>query len=115
MSQEQSTQMSITDSAAKQIAAIRKENGLTASLKITVKAGGCSGFQYDYQIVHELVEGDVKIKHPSGEYVLVDEFSLSNFLADSKLDYVDDLGNAHFKIDNNNVTAKCGCGTSFNI
>jgi iron-sulfur cluster assembly accessory protein len=115
MSEEQSTQMNITDNAAKQISVMRKENGPTAFLKITVKAGGCSGFQYEYQIVHDRADGDVEVKHHSGESLLVDEFSLVNFLSGSELDYIDDLGNARFKIENKNATAKCGCGTSFNI
>ena len=81
---------------------------------VSVLGGGCSGFQYHFNLGARPVEpGDVLIED-HGAKVLVDEVSMG-LLKGSVLDYTEDLSGAGFAIKNPNATAKCGCGNSFNV
>jgi iron-sulfur cluster assembly accessory protein len=82
-------------------------------LRISVEGGGCSGFQYKFDIDHARADDDVVIERESA-VVLVDPAS-APFLAGSEVDFVDDLIGASFRVHNPNATASCGCGTSFSI
>ena len=82
-------------------------------LRVSVEGGGCSGFQYRFDLVKEQAAEDLVV-HEEGATVLVDEVSLP-YMAGSVLDYVDDLIGASFKVKNPNATASCGCGTSFAV
>jgi iron-sulfur cluster assembly accessory protein len=82
-------------------------------LRVSVEGGGCSGFQYKFELVGDRADDDLVIER-GGATVLVDPVSLP-FLAGSRLDYADELIGAAFKIDNPNATASCGCGTSFSL
>jgi iron-sulfur cluster assembly accessory protein len=78
-----------------------------------VLGGGCSGFQYKFDLEDAIKDDDLTFEL-KGTKVVVDEISLG-FLSGSTIDFKEDLGGSFFSIDNPNVTASCGCGTSFNI
>jgi iron-sulfur cluster assembly protein len=84
----------------------------TAGLRVGVRGGGCSGFQYalafDEQRENDLVFEDKGIR------LLVDQPSLP-YVQGSVIDFVDGLQGAGFKVDNPNVIAACGCGSSFRV
>lgn len=103
----------ITERAARRIGQILKSEGGGAKLRISVEGGGCSGFQYKFDVEHDQAEDDLVIERDSA-VVLVDPASVP-FLAGSEVDFVDDLIGASFRVNNPNATASCGCGTSFSI
>lgn len=105
--------MSVTERAAVRIAQIVGAAGVPQMLRVSVEGGGCSGFQYKFELVGDRADDDLVIER-GGATVLVDPVSLP-FLAGSRLDYADELIGAAFKIDNPNATASCGCGTSFSL
>jgi iron-sulfur cluster assembly accessory protein len=106
------TPVSISASAARRLNAILKgEAG--AALRITVKGGGCSGFQYAFDIERRRAEDDLVVTR-DGATVLVDPVSLE-MIKGSELDFVDDLMGQSFRVKNPNAVASCGCGTSFSI
>lgn len=105
--------VSITERAARRIGQILKSEGNGAKLRISVEGGGCSGFQYKFDVERDQAEDDLVIERDSA-VVLVDPASVP-FLAGSEVDFVDDLIGASFRVNNPNATASCGCGTSFSI
>jgi iron-sulfur cluster assembly accessory protein len=105
--------VTISERAARRIGEILKSEGGDAKLRISVEGGGCSGFQYKFDIDKTQAEDDLVIVRDNA-VVLVDPSS-APFLADSELDFVDDLIGASFRVNNPNATASCGCGTSFSI
>lgn len=104
----------LTPSAGKRIAEIIAREPAGTVLRIGVAGGGCSGFQYEYNLVQEEAAADDLVLQEAGGTVLIDELS-QGFMGGSKIDFVDDLIGQAFKIDNPNVVASCGCGTSFAI
>ncbi len=105
--------VTLTGDAAKRIAFLMREEGKNAKLRIEVQGGGCSGFSYGFRFDTEVHDDDLIIELDDA-VVLIDETSLE-FLAGSKIDYVEDLMAAAFKIENPNASSACGCGTSFAI
>jgi iron-sulfur cluster insertion protein len=104
--------VSISSSAAKRLNAILKgEEG--AALRISVKGGGCSGFQYAFDVERSWAEDDVAVTR-DGATVLVDPVSLE-LLKGAELDFVDDLMGQSFRVKNPNAVASCGCGVSFSV
>ncbi|WP_158744648.1 iron-sulfur cluster insertion protein ErpA [Acidisphaera sp. L21] len=99
--------------AAEQIAAIVAAQARPAALRVAVLAGGCSGFQYKFEL-DEIVQPDDLIVESGTARVLVDPASL-DLLAGSQLDYTDELMGSHFTVRNPNATSACGCGTSFAV
>ncbi|MBY0531024.1 MAG: iron-sulfur cluster insertion protein ErpA [Xanthobacteraceae bacterium] len=103
----------VTESAIKKIAAILGSEKEPSVLRVSVEGGGCSGFQYKFDIQRAPESEDVVIAR-NGATVVIDPVSLQ-YLAGSRIDYADELIGAAFKIDNPNATASCGCGTSFSL
>ncbi len=104
--------LSISASAARRLAQLlASEAG--AALRISVKGGGCSGFQYAFDIEKNRAEDDLVITR-EGASVVVDPTSLE-MMRGSELDFVDDLMGQAFKVKNPNAVASCGCGVSFSI
>ncbi len=95
----------------REILAAEERPGLR--LRLSVAGGGCSGFQYRFDLDDRVEEGDIEIEQ-DGARVVVDGMSLM-FLLGSELDFVEDLTGAYFRVNNPNATASCGCGTSFAI
>lgn len=107
------TAVRLTDRAARRISEIIAGEAVPSMLRVSVKAGGCSGFQYAFDLVREREAGDHVIEK-EGATVLIDEVSLP-YMMGAEIDFVDDLIGASFKINNPNATASCGCGTSFSV
>jgi iron-sulfur cluster assembly accessory protein len=107
------TAVTISERAARRIGEILKAEGNDAMLRISVEGGGCSGFQYKFDIERSKADDDLVIARDHA-VVLVDSASVP-FLAGSEVDFVDDLIGASFRVVNPNATASCGCGTSFSI
>ena len=84
----------------------------TAGLRVGVRGGGCSGFQYALAFDNER-DGD-EIFEDHGLKILVDRPSLP-YVRGAVVDYVESLQGAGFKVDNPNVIAACGCGSSFRV
>lgn len=106
--------ISMTESAAKRVKTlIEGENNPDLMLRVMVSGGGCSGFQYGFDLDATVNEDD-HVSEFHGVKLVVDEASLE-LLNGSEVDYVEDLMGAAFTVRNPNATATCGCGTSFAI
>jgi iron-sulfur cluster assembly accessory protein len=105
--------VTISERAARRIGEILRSEGDGAMLRISVEGGGCSGFQYKFDIARDRAGDDIVVSR-NNAVVLVDPTS-ATFLSGSELDFVDDLIGASFRVNNPNATASCGCGTSFSI
>ena len=105
--------VTLTEGAARRIGEILGTESDGAMLRVSVEGGGCSGFQYKFDIDRQQAEEDVVLRREEA-VVLIDPVSLG-FLQGAEIDYVDDLIGASFKINNPNATASCGCGTSFSL
>lgn len=109
----EATPVTVSARAAKRIAAILSKEPQGAMLRVAVEGGGCSGFQYKFDIVKDRETGDL-VLDADGYSVLVDSVSV-DYMAGSVIDFSDELIGAAFKIENPNATAACGCGTSFSL
>ena len=106
------TDLSISASAARRLHKILAgEAG--AALRISVKGGGCSGFQYAFDIEKTRADDDLVFER-DGAAILVDPVSLE-YMKGSEVDFVDDLMGQAFKVKNPNAKASCGCGVSFTV
>ena len=103
----------LTDRAASRIGEILASEPSGSMLRISVNGGGCSGFQYGFD-VDQTRQGDDLVFERNGATVLVDETSMG-FLKGSIVDFVDDLMGQSFRIENPRATSSCGCGTSFSL
>ncbi len=106
-------EVELTERAARRILTVLKDEPEGAALRISVNGGGCSGFQYAFDITRERNADDIAVER-DGATVLIDDTSLQ-FLGGARIDFVDDLMGQAFRIENPNATASCGCGTSFSI
>ncbi len=104
---------SVSERAAERVAEIVAASGKAAALRVSVLAGGCSGFQYRFEL-DEQAQADDFVVESQGARVLVDQASL-DLLAGAKLDYTDELMGSHFVVKNPVATSSCGCGTSFSV
>src|SRR5438094_2463551 len=103
--------ITLTERAARRISEILGREPPGAMLRVSVEGGGCSGFQYKFDIERAKADDDVVVAR-DGATVLIDPVSLQ-YMAGAEIDFVDDLIGASFKIANPKATASCGCGTSF--
>ena len=99
----------VTDRAFKKI----ESSCESKTLRVSVKGGGCSGFQYVFNIVDQVNEDDQVFEKYNCK-VIIDKTSLQ-FLEGAKIDYCEELIGSSFKINNPNATSSCGCGTSFSF
>ena len=102
----------LTDSAAARVRAIADKQGRPAMLRLSVEGGGCSGFQYKFDL--GTPEADDLSSETGGVTLLVDPVSL-DLVAGSQVDFVESLGGAAFRVENPQAAAGCGCGSSFGI
>ena len=105
--------VTVTESAARRIAEIAAADPSTPILRVSVDGGGCSGFQYKFDLVAAKAADDLVLEK-AGATILIDPVSLQ-YMDGAEIDFVDDLMGAAFKIKNPVATASCGCGTSFTI
>jgi iron-sulfur cluster assembly accessory protein len=106
--------VTVTDRAARKITEILSPEPAPAAFRVSVEGGGCSGFQYRFDVDRTAPAADDLVIERDGIKVVVDPISLQ-YMAGSKIDFVDELIGASFKIENPKATAGCGCGTSFTI
>lgn len=107
------TMLTLTPAAARRIAAIAERQAKPAILRLAVDGGGCSGFQYRFELA-SAPEGDDSISETDGVRLVVDPISL-DLVAGSTVDFVESLGGAAFKVENPQAASGCGCGSSFGI
>jgi iron-sulfur cluster assembly accessory protein len=107
------TPVTLSPAAAKRVAAIAAKQDKPAILRLSVEGGGCSGFQYKFDLA-EALEGDDTIAETDGVRLVVDPVSL-DLIAGCVVDYVESLGGAAFRVENPNAAASCGCGSSFAV
>src|SRR5207244_2944234 len=103
--------ITVTERAARRIGEILGREPQGTMLRVSVEGGGCSGFQYKFDMDRTRADDDILISR-DGAVVLIDQISLG-YLAGSEIDFVDDLIGASFRVNNPNAKASCGCGTSF--
>ncbi len=103
--------LSISASAARRLKKVLPDEA--AALRISVKGGGCTGFQYVFDISHAREDEDLVVVR-DGATVIVDPISLE-MIKGGELDFVDDLMGQSFKMKNPNAVASCGCGVSFTV
>ena len=106
--------VTLTDRAARRVARVLSKEAPGTVLRISVAGGGCSGFQYEYNLIKDTPTADDLVLAREGATILIDSLSLE-FMGGSEIDYADDLIGQSFQIKNPNVVASCGCGTSFAI
>jgi len=106
-----STSITVSERAARRIGEILKGEPSGTMLRVSVEGGGCSGFQYKFDMEQAKAADDLVISR-DGATVLIDPVSV-NYMAGSEIDFVDDLIGASFKVNNPKAKASCGCGTSF--
>jgi iron-sulfur cluster assembly protein len=107
--------ITITDKGAEKVQdflASVGDEAAVAGLRVGVRGGGCSGFQYQLAF-DEQRDGDA-VFESHGLKLLVDRESLP-FVSGSTIDYEESLQGAGFKVNNPNVVAACGCGSSFRV
>ena len=105
--------VTVSERAARRITEIAAGAPDKPLLRVSVEGGGCSGFQYKFDLVGASEADDLLIER-AGATVLIDPLSLA-YMAGAEIDFVDDLIGSSFKVINPNATASCGCGTSFSI
>jgi iron-sulfur cluster assembly accessory protein len=103
----------LSDRAAARIAKLLEDAKDSAALRVSVEGGGCSGFQYRFDLVTDVASGDLVVRK-SGAVVVVDPVSLP-YMTGSEIDFVDNLMGEGLQVHNPLATASCGCGTSFSI
>ena len=105
--------LTLSESAAARLAKLAEAEGRPVLLRVAVDGGGCSGFQYRFELVEAAERDDLRIE-TAGQAALVDPVSLP-FLKNSEIAFVDDLAGAQFVVRNPNAASSCGCGVSFSI
>ena len=107
--------ITITDKGAQKVReflAAQGEAAAVAGLRVGVRGGGCSGFQY--QLAFDEPHDDDTVFEDHGLRLLVAPQALE-YVDGSQIDYIDALTDAGFKVENPNVVAACGCGSSFRV
>ena len=105
--------LTLTAAAADRIGRIAARQGKPAILRLSVEGGGCSGFQYKFDLA-DGPETDDAVSETAGVKLVVDPVSL-DLIAGSTVDFVESLGGTSFKVENPQAAAGCGCGSSFGI
>jgi iron-sulfur cluster assembly accessory protein len=105
--------VTLSESAAKRIQVLSEREGRPIMLRVAVEGGGCSGFQYQFDLVDQVHDDDLKVER-DGAAAVVDIVSLA-LLGGSEIDFVDELAGAEFRVRNPNAKSSCGCGVSFSI
>ena len=114
MTEAQTEAITLTAKAVEKIGALlgtQADSGDQA-LRVAVRGGGCSGFQY--ALAFDRAKDDDHVFEVDGVAVIVDKVSMQ-FVFGSEVDYVEGLQGAGFQVNNPNVVAACGCGSSFQV
>jgi iron-sulfur cluster insertion protein len=110
----QTADISLSKAAAERLKTLAKGGGgAPPCLRVSVKGGGCSGFQYEFALV-DAPQPDDLVVETDGACAAIDDVS-APFLKGAVVDFVDELAGAEFRIRNPNARSSCGCGVSFSI
>ena len=110
---EAQTAITLTDKATEKVnELLAAQEGSEQALRVAVRGGGCSGFQY--ALAFDKPREDDHVFEHEGVSVIVDKVSMQ-FVFGSEVDYVEGLQGAGFAVNNPNVVAACGCGSSFQV
>ncbi len=114
MSETAKEAITLSDRAAAKIGELLggQEGSEGQALRVAVRGGGCSGFQY--ALAFDRAKEDDHVFEVDGVAVVVDKVSMQ-FVIGSEVDYVEGLQGAGFQVNNPNVVAACGCGSSFQV
>jgi iron-sulfur cluster assembly protein len=114
MSESQQAAITLTDKAAGKVRELLdgQQDASEQALRVAVRGGGCSGFQY--ALAFDKVTDEDHVFEDRGVSVIVDKVSMQ-FVFGSEVDYVESLQGAGFQVNNPNVVAACGCGSSFQV
>ena len=108
--------ITLSDSAIERVTEIRKKpENQGKFLRIKVDSGGCSGFQYLFNLDDKNQEDDLVVLQQDKDLIAVTDETSLQFLVDCKVDFVKELGASYFKVENPNAASGCGCGASFSI
>ena len=105
--------LTLSPAAAARVTQIAQRQAKPPVLRLSVEGGGCSGFQYRFDLADD-VEADDSVSETDGVRLVVDPVSL-DLVAGSTVDFVESLGGAAFRVENPQAAAGCGCGSSFGI
>lgn len=103
----------ISESAARRIRHLNSEKQSPQMLRVKVKGGGCNGLKYQIGLTDSKSSDDLFFSK-NGADIVIDKISME-YLKDSELEYVENLGNASFVIKNPKSKSSCGCGSSFSF
>ena len=106
--------ITLSDKAVEKIGELlgTQAEGAEQALRVAVRGGGCSGFQY--ALAFDKAKEDDHVFEVDGVAVIVDKTSMQ-FVFGSEVDYIEGLQGAGFQVNNPNVVAACGCGSSFQV
>lgn len=105
--------ISLTAAAARRVAWIAERQGKPPILRLSVEGGGCSGFQYRYEMA-DVVADDDAVTETDGVRLVVDPVSL-DLVQGAAVDFVETLGGTAFRVENPQAASGCGCGASFSV
>lgn len=104
--------LKLTEHAVKKVKQVIKQRKTpSATLRVSVIPGGCSGYMYDMQFIDKPSKDDLNFKQ-NGVNIAVDKKS-TDMLHGMEIDYIDTLNESGFKFNNPNAEHGCGCGKSF--
>ncbi len=114
MTEAQKEAIRLTPKAAEKIGELlgAQADSAEQALRVAVRGGGCSGFQY--ALAFDKAKEDDHVFEVDGVAVIVDKVSMQ-FVFGSEVDYIEGLQGAGFQVNNPNVVAACGCGSSFQV
>lgn len=108
--------VTLSETAIKRIKEITiKPENQDKFLRISISGGGCSGFQYIFELDNKRLEGDIEIDSENSHILAITDETSLDFLKGSTIDFINELGSSYFKVQNPNATASCGCGSSFSV
>ena len=105
--------VTLSPAAARRLKAIAEREGRPLMLRVAVDGGGCSGFQYRFDLVEAAEADDLKVER-DGAAAVIDLVSL-DLLRGAEIDFADELAAAEFRVRNPNAKSSCGCGVSFSV
>lgn len=111
------TNIELTAEAATEVRKFFEAEGLdeaSATLRVSVLPGGCSGFEYGLEVDDNPAEPDDLPVESQGIRLLVDPFS-AQYLAGVRIGYHSSFKGSGFTFENPNAVGSCGCGTSFSV
>lgn len=108
--------ITLTNSASERIHEVQaKENNRDKFLRVSISGGGCSGFQYIFELDDKKHDDDIKIVEENTKIIAITDKTSLPFLDGAEIDFVKELGASYFKVNNPNAKSNCGCGSSFSI